>query len=253
MRREELRGRLCLSGIDDEAASLAGELGLGFEITAFCQASQLEDRPTIELARRQAERNNYLWLHAPFAELHPCAIDPLVRDIARRRYRETIAMARQLGVHRVVIHDGFVPMVYFPEWFTEQSIIFWSELIREVPRDMVIALENVMDDRPDHLGQILSAVDDHRLQCCLDIGHANTRISHVPPLSWVEPLAPWLCHVHLHNNEGDWDLHNPLGEGSIPVEQILDTILEKCPRADFTLENMQCRPSLEWLTEKGYL
>lgn len=253
MERSALRQRLYLSGIDGEAAALARRYGLGFEITAFCQATALEDEAAITAAQREAEGIAALWLHAPFAELHPCAIDPLVRDIAHRRYGQTIAMARRLGVRRMVIHDGYVPFVYFPEWFTAQSADFWRGFLREVPPDMTIALENVMDEGPTMLAEILAAVDDPRLCACLDVGHANTVVSKTAPTDWIAPLAPWLRHVHIHNNDGAWDLHSALGDGCIPMEDVLDTILEACPAADFTIENMNCAPSLQWLAERGYL
>ena len=95
-------------------------------------------------------------------------------------------------------------------------------------------------------------VDDPRLGLCLDVGHANTFVSHVPPLEWVAPMAPWLRHVHLHNNLGRDDLHDPLGQGTVPMEQVLDAILALCPAATFTLENQDCGPSLDWLRQHGY-
>lgn len=85
------------------------------------------------------------------------------------------------------------------------------------------------------------------------MGHANTTVSKTPPLDWIAPLSPWLRHVHIHNNFGDWDLHNPLGEGNIPMEQVLDALLTACPTATFTIENMNCAPSLDWLAAQGYL
>ena len=72
-------------------------------------------------------------------------------------------------------------------------------------------------------------------------------------MDWITPLAPWLRHVHIHNNFGEWDLHNSLGEGDIPMEQALDALLERCPAATYTIENMNCAPSLDWLAAHGYL
>ena len=253
MNRADLREKLHLSGIDSAAPALARRYGIGYEVTAFCVAAALEDGAAAAAAERETADIRRLWLHAPFAELHPCAIDPLVRDVALRRYRQTIAMARRLGITRVVIHDGFVPFVYFPEWFVEQSVDFWRGFLPEVPPDMTIALENVMDDSPDMLAAIMEGVDDPRLGVCLDVGHANTTVSKTPPMDWITPLAPWLRHVHIHNNFGDWDLHNPLGEGNIPMERALDTLLTDCPAATFTIENMNCAPSLDWLAARGYL
>ena len=162
-------------------------------------------------------------------------------------------MARRLGADRVVIHDGFGPFVYFPEWFVAQSVAFWRDFLPEVPEQMAMALENVMDPGPDMLAQIMAQVDDPRLGVCLDVGHANTTVSKTAVLDWIAPLIPWLRHVHLHNNSGGWDLHNPLGEGNIPMEQVLDTLLARCPAATYTIENTNCAPSLDWLAARGYL
>ena len=250
MQRQALWNRLYLSGIDGRAADLARENGLGLEIAAFCYAPNLEDPAVLSAVRADMAGLHRFWLHAPFAELCPCAIDPLVRQVTARRYRQAIALARDLGVRQLVIHGGFVPQVYFPEWYVEQSVLFWRELLAELPPDMTIALENVMEPEPRLLADIARQVDDPRL--CLDVGHANTFVSRVPPLEWVAPMAPWLRHVHLHNNAGHNDLHDPLGQGTLAMEQVLDTVLTLCPAATFTLENQDCGPSLDWLRQHGY-
>ena len=92
----------------------------------------------------------------------------------------------------------------------EQSVWFWREFLRDVPADMTLALENVMEPSPETLVSIAAQIDDPRLGLCLDVGHANTCVSETPPMDWIAPMAPWLRHVHLHNNQGDTDLHAPL-------------------------------------------
>ena len=152
-----------------------------------------------------------------------------------------------------MIHSGFIPLVYFPEWFVEQSVVFWREFLREIPAGITIALENVMEPGPEMLVEIVRQVEDPRLGLCLDVGHANSRVSETPPLDWISPMAPYLRHVHLHNNDGDMDLHQSLGEGSVPMEAVLDTVLTDCPQATFTIENLLCSPSVSWLEQRGYL
>ena len=189
MERKELRDRLHLSGIDGQAAALAGKWGLGFEIAEFCWAPRLEQPDAMELVRQQIAGVERLWLHAPFAELAPCAIDPLVREAALRRFRQTIRTARMLGVKRIVVHGGYIPLVYFPEWYMEQSAVFWKELLADVPPDMVLAVENVMEPGPDMLVQIAEQVNDPRLGLCLDVGHANTSVSRTPPMESPTSLS----------------------------------------------------------------
>ena len=151
----DIRQRLHLSGMDSHAPELARKWGLGLEVTDFCYAPMLDDPATLPAVREKMAGIDHFWLHAPFAELAPCAVDPLVREVTARRYRQALSAARQLGIRRLVIHSGYIPLVYFPEWFTEQSVAFWREFLPEVPEDMVLALENVMDETP-------SADDGHR-------------------------------------------------------------------------------------------
>ena len=248
-----LQEKLHISGMDDRAPSLARRWRLGCEDITFSYAPMLDDPAALPQAANRVAGLSRLWLHAPFAELIPCAIDPLVRQTAQHRFRQTLAAAQKLGIRQVVLHGGFIPHVYFPEWYVEQSVLFWRDFLQEVPPDFVLALENVMDETPQLMTDIVRQVDDPRLGLCLDVGHANTCASRTPPMEWIAPMAPYLRHVHLHNNLGDWDLHSSLGEGSIPMQQILAALLEQCPASTWTIENQDCAPSLAWLARQGYL
>lgn len=255
MGREELSGRLYLSTIGADSRALALRYGLGLEIAEFCTAENLDGKADEyqSVVRRQMAGLNRFWFHGPFAELSPASIDPLVRQVTLHRYRQAVQMALGLGISRLVIHSGFIPLVYFPEWFVAQSVTFWREFLTDMPEGLTIALENVMEPGPEMLVEIVRQVRDSRLGLCLDLGHANTRVSRTRPADWVEPMAPWLRHVHLHNNEGDLDLHRCLGAGTIPMENLLDTLLDRCPYVTFTIENQNCEPSVAWLAERGYL
>ena len=114
-------------------------------------------------------------------------------------------------------------------------------------------LENVMDPAPDSMVRVVRKVDDPRLRLCLDIGHANCARGEVTLEQWLEAFRPYLRHVHLHNNDGKWDLHSPLGEGTIPMAETLDWLNENAPDATMTIENMNCSDSMQWLEKEGYL
>ena len=107
-----LQDKLHISGMDDRAAALSRQWRTGCEVIAFCYAPLLDDPSTLPRVQRETEGFARLWLHGPFAELTPCAIDPLVRDVAFRRFRQTVQAARQLNIRRVVFHGGFIPHVY---------------------------------------------------------------------------------------------------------------------------------------------
>ncbi len=250
-----IRNRLFVSTTADDCRPAALRFRIGLEIAEFCWAQRIDvDRE--ENLKRTKELMDGLppgWFHAPFAELAPCAIDPRARRLAAERYAEAIGLAKELGFNRIVIHGGFIPEIYYPEYYVEQSILFWKDFLAGAPENIMIALENVMEPSPETLVEIVRGVSDPRLGLCLDVGHANCSVSAVPPLDWIGPMAPYLFHVHLHDNTGGKDLHSPLGEGNIPIGRIINKVAELCPEATFTIENMHCTPSLEWLDEKGYL
>ena len=246
-------GNLFLSGMDPEAPALARKWGLGLELTTFTYAPNLEDPHWLEEARKEMSGIGNFVLHAPFAELSPCAVDPLVREVAQKRFRQTLTMAQALGISKIVVHSGFIPYIYFPEWFVAESVRFWRDFLESVPENTVLCLENVMDPSPEMLVQVAEAVNDPRLRLCLDVGHANTCIAETKPMDWLDPMAPWLDHLHLHNNDGGNDLHASLDRGTIPMEALLEQVLTLCPEATLTLENQTCAPSLDALCRWGLL
>ena len=230
------REQIYLSTVDPRAGELARELGLGVEIAEYCTAWNMDREypQTDERLRGALAGNPRRILHGPFNELFPCAIDPEARDLAARRYRQAIALARDYGADKVVIHAGFNPWLYYPVWFREQSAVFWREFLAEEP-GVEIVLENVLEQEPEWMTEILRAVDSPRLRLCLDVGHVNA-YSPVDTAQWLRRCAPWISHFHLHNNNGTRDAHDPLFRGSIPMEELLTLAGELCPEATFTLE-----------------
>ena len=246
--------RFYLSTISPDAPETARRYGLGLEIAEYCTAYNMDERfPETDAAVREKLGGiSRRTLHAPFNELFPCAIDPRARALAAGRFREAIALAKRYGAEKVVIHGGYNPKMYYSCWYTEQSAIFWKEFLREDP-GVDIVLENVLEEEPESLLGIVRAVDSPRLGLCLDVGHANTCVSRTPPLDWIAPMAPYLRHVHLHNNRGQEDLHAPLDEGTVPMQEIIGAVLEQAPRTTFTIENQDALPSLRWLARQGYI
>ena len=249
-----MKEKFYLSTIDEKARVLAKEYGLGIEIAEFCTAWNLDEKrhevePEI---RRCLESSDRFVIHGPFNELFPCAIDKKVREVAAIRYRQTIEAARQYGVKKLVIHGGYNPRLYYPVWYTGESPNFWKEFVKEVPEDMMICLENVFEEEIPMLEDIVRAVDDPRIRMCLDIGHVNA-YSRTPVRQWIEQCADLIEHFHIHNNDGSWDNHCQLFDGSIPMEETLALIAEKCPNATMALELVDAEPSVKWLKEKNWI
>lgn len=243
--------RLFLSTIADDAVQTAREFGLGVELAQFCLAENMDKTPpdvqasldaALEVPRRV--------LHAPFAELCPAAIDPLVRAVTRRRFLQAAALAKRYGAEKMVVHSGFIPLVYYPEWFAPQSAAFWREFLNDVD-GLTLCVENVMETSPDALRQVAEQVNDPRLRICFDVGHAFCQSGDLAP--WLDALAPYSSHVHLHNNHGTFDEHLGLPDGTLDMAAVIRQLEALAPQATYTLEVRSARASVEWLLKEGLL
>ena len=243
--------RLFLSTIADDAVQTAREFGLGVELAQFCLAENMDKTPPdVQASLDAALQVPRRVLHAPFAELCPAAIDPLARAVTRRRFLQAAALAKRYGAEKMVVHSGFIPLVYYPEWFAPQSAAFWREFLNDVD-GLTLCVENVMETSPDVLRQIAEQVNDPRLRICFDVGHAFCQSGDLAP--WLDALAPYISHVHLHNNHGSFDEHLGLPDGTLDMAAVIRQLEALAPQATYTLEVRPARASVEWLLEEGLL
>ena len=243
--------RLFLSTIADDAVQTAREFGLGVELAQFCLAENMDKTPPdVQASLDAALQVPRRVLHAPFAELCPAAIDPLVRAVTRRRFLQAAALAKRYGAEKMVVHSGFIPLVYYPEWFAPQSAAFWREFLNDVD-GLTLCVENVMETSPDALRQIAEQVNDPRLRICFDVGHAFCQGGELAP--WLDALAPYSSHVHLHNNHGTFDEHLGLPDGTLDMATVIRQLEALAPQATYTLEVRSARASVEWLLKEGLL
>lgn len=243
------RDKLYISTISTDAVRVAQEYGLGLEIAEYCTAWNMDEKfaGVDSVVKKKLEGVWGCTLHAPYNELFPCAIDKKARELAAYRYSQAISLAKSYDAEKVIIHGGFNPWIYFPVWYVERSILFWKEFLAKDP-GVQIVLENVLEDDPAWLLDIVKGVDDPRLRLCLDIGHVNA-YSKIPVMDWLEAWAPFISHFHIHNNDGSRDQHNALSDGTIPMEQFLARAEVLCPDATYTLELMKDAISVQWLAD----
>ena len=242
-----------LSTISTDAPGVAREHGFGLELAEFCTAWNMDEKfiHVDSVVKKKLESIPRSLLHAPYNELFPCAIDKKARALAAERYRQATDLATRYGSRKVIIHGGYNPRIYFPVWYVKQSVLFWQDFLRDNP-GVEIVLENVLEDDPRWLLDIVAGVDDPRLRLCLDIGHVNA-YSSVPLTDWLVLWAPYLSHLHIHNNDGSRDAHNALNEGTIPIKELLLQAQHLCPDATYTLELMNDAPSVVWLQENDLI
>ena len=225
----------------------------GMEIDSYCRSVMLDNRDEIKKVRDSMSISERHILHGPFTEIYPAAIDPRARQLAMDRLNEAYGVCRQLGVDRMVVHSGYVPFVFFKEWHIERSTEFWHEFMSDKAEGFTIYIENVLDDEPYMMRDLIEAVSDERIRLCIDTGHANAA-GNVDIREWFEVLGRYTGHIHLHNNYGSSDEHNPPDMGSMDMERVLEYIDRYCGRdATITVEAYDLASSFRWLAERGYI
>jgi len=167
------------------------------------------------------EDGKELTFHAPFVDLAPGGFDPRVLEVTRFRFSQVMKLADKVGPRQIVFHPGFdeFRFAFREELWIENSLRVWGELLEAASRVHTrVCLENVFDTRPDHLAQLREKLGKE-LGFCLDVGHFLI-FSRVTLQEWLDAFSDGLFELHLHDNDGHQDLHQPVGEGTFDFNSL---------------------------------
>ena len=252
-------GDIYIATFSENALEQAKKYGFGIELNDLCISANLEHEKrdwVVERIRKEIRESGRegkkTILHGPFTELTPAAIDSRAIDLMRERYISTISICKELNIRDLVLHDGYIPFIYQKEWHRKRSVKFWREFAEEIPKDFSVYIENVFDDEPGLLCDIIDEIGDSRYKICLDIGHANA----VGPggiediLNWLKVMGERIGHLHLHNNDGRGDNHGDINSGTMEIDKVLEGIRKYCPYdVTMTIESRKAEESAAYLYE----
>ncbi|MDW7645148.1 MAG: sugar phosphate isomerase/epimerase family protein [Desulfuromonadales bacterium] len=177
-------------------------------------------------------------IHAPFLDLNPGALDPLVLKATRKRFHQTLDFAEILASDLIVFHPGYDRWRYGGQshlWL-ETNLGFWPEFIHRAERmGCTLVTENIFEESPDTLAALLQAMDSPFFGACFDLGHWHL-FGQSDLDAWLRPLAKHLRHLHLHDNHGTADEHLALGEGLIDFQALFRALDAASLRPSVTLE-----------------
>ena len=204
--------------------------GLGLELQEFADPGILEGDWRGHVTRYRKALSGFegeLALHGAFFDLFCGSPDRQVTAIARERFRQNLTIAAELGAHVVNFHINFLPLIddpgYLPGWLKRQ-IAFWPPLAQEAGTlGVTIVLENMWEPDPAIQRQVLDGVHSPNLRACLDVGHARI-YSKLGLETWIDTLAPYLVYTHLHNTNGQQDIHMKFDDGVLDMPAILNRL-----------------------------
>ncbi|MBP1546527.1 MAG: sugar phosphate isomerase/epimerase [Oscillospiraceae bacterium] len=245
----------------EESLRLAEEYDFGFEYNDFFIPDVLDNkRLTDELIARYKghELPQVCTMHGAFFDVILFSDDKRIRRISEERVRESLDIARELGVKGVVFHTNHNPALtadfYIKNWF-ERNEIFWRSILPEYS-DIQVYMENMFDDSPKMLSGLARRLSDvPNFGVCLDYAHAVIYGSDIE--EWVNTLSPYVKHMHINDNDLKNDLHLAVGDGKIDWK-LFDTHFKgKLCGAETVLIETSCpknqRRSAEFLRKQGII
>lgn len=165
-------------------------------------------------------------VHAPMTDVNIGSMYEPMRRAAVDEVRRTIEACGRLGISVVTVHPGFVQGIAFLQMSsiaeqTRQSLVELAPIAED--NGVTLAVENMpkgINAICTTAKELLEVVRGTRLGVCFDMGHANTAGEVNEMLKHVSMFR----NVHLHNNDGNWDQHNVVDQGSADLVTIVSSI-----------------------------
>ncbi len=226
----------CMSPVNNMAELISEEFGL-WEIL-----SEGEDR--LELARdgiRYGRESLGLkfQVHAPLSDVNIGSVHEPMRIAALNEIKQTILMCHQLDIPLVTVHPGFVQGIAFLD--RSRALEKTKASVKEIAsfasnHSVTVVIENL----PANINatcttalELLEVVDSAGLGICFDLGHANTS----GQVDELLKLVGRFGNVHLHNNEGQWDQHNQIDDGTADIKKVAG-VLKRSYRGNMIIESI---------------
>ena len=207
----------------------------------YFSAEDLDTSHEEDLQRlSEALRENQLEvsIHGPFMDLSPGGVDPRIKEVTRDRFLKTIELAHFFNPTSIVFHPGYERWKFDGNinlWL-ESSLQTWRPLVKEAEeRGLTLAIENVFEESPDPIKNLLEEIHSPRFRFCFDTGHHNVFGKTLLPV-WMEALGGFLSEVHLHDNHKEMDEHLPMGEGEFDFSQFFAFLSQLKLNPLYTLE-----------------
>jgi len=214
------------------------EHGLSVELYFGTNSVDRIRREDVIAVRDALDWEHTVTVHGPFMDLSPGALDTKVAEASLSRYLAVIELSSILGPEAIVFHSGYEGWKYAHKvdaWL-KPSVQTWRRVVEAAePHGIRIAVENIVDTVPDHLRRLAEEVDRPLFGLCLDVGHRQI-FSDLPVEAWVDAMHPYIIVMHLHDNNGEFDDHAPIGSGSVDFDGLFRRIRDLGINPVYTLE-----------------
>ena len=168
-------------------------------------------------------------IHAPFMDVNIASPQDQSRLNSIDQIKSSIDLANEINAEAVVVHPGLISFLA-NKYFKKEVYEFANQSIKEIgdyAKDLGVMA--TIENMPNFESMIYQNIVDlnqllveNEMHMTLDIGHAN-HVGYAPE----DMIFDSIKHIHVHDNLGDDDSHLPLGEGSIDLKYIINTLESK--------------------------
>ena len=177
-------------------------------------------------------------LHAPWISADPVLFDAAIRKHWGNIIDRVIPITSHLQPRIIVCHpifDKYRTKKGHSKWIDE-NLRFFDYILRHTESlNNKIGIENIYDERPDSILELMERIGSERVAFCFDTGHFN-KFSKVSLAKWFKVLGDRLCEIHVHDNFGKHDEHLPAGEGNFPFSEMVRLLADMDRELIMTIE-----------------
>lgn len=185
-------------------------------------------------------------VHAPMSDVNIGSTHEPMRLAALNEVKQTIMMCHQLEISIVTFHPGFIQGIAFLNKpialeMTKASVKELAAFARA--NSVAIAIENMpanINATCTTAAELIEVADGAGIGICFDLGHANTAGQVDEFLAHVARFK----NVHLHNNEGMWDQHNLVDDGTADIKKVVE-VLRKSYGGNIVIESTDLESGAE--------
>lgn len=238
----------------------------GIEIMAEGLHKELLDWSDEELEELKSLglRHRIRWsIHAPIADCNLAAagagpIQEVMETVIR-----TLNIAEELGCTHVVLHPGEVDLQEEGDLHNRQEALQRVAALLEVAlkatnsSQVKLALENVppypglLGTDAEFLVELVTQLNSPRVGLIYDCGHAHL-CGRGQAQAILEQMLPHVVGLHLSDNQGVQDDHLGLGQGNVPLLELMDILKKEAYSGTIIIETGSLEGaygSIRWMDE----
>ena len=197
----------------DSYLGFAEKYNACFEYNDFFIPGLLDDGAALDriikkyMSVRHGSSNDTM--HGAFLDICVNSADIKIFEVSDYRVRQCMDIAVKMGLKAVIFHTNYIVNFrlrsYIDTWI-DRNEEYWRQILKDY-KEQQVYIENMFDDAPGMLKSLAERMaDEPRFGVCLDVAHACISGSH---------LEDWYSEIHINDNDGIEDLHNPVGTGII--------------------------------------